>query len=77
MNELALELTINLESFFEFLKGLALEDREVLDKGSAGFVSFVCGYKEHHCKYIFQWTKMDYAKLAKGLGLLFVRISIF
>jgi ATP-dependent RNA helicase DDX55/SPB4 len=75
MNELKMELQIDAESVFCFVKKLSMEDREVLEKGSVAFVSFVSGYKEHHCNYIFQWTKMDYGKLANGFGLLFVRFN--
>ncbi len=29
-------------------------DRAVMEKGTRAFVSFVRGYKEHHCKFIFR-----------------------
>lgn len=29
-------------------------DRSVMEKGTRAFVSFVRGYKEHHCKFIFR-----------------------
>lgn len=37
------------------LRSDAETDREALDKGTRGFVSYLRGYKEHHCKYIFRW----------------------
>ena len=36
------------------LRALALQDIDVLEKGIRAFVSYVRGYKEHQCKYIFR-----------------------
>ena len=36
------------------LRALALQDRDILEKGIRAFVSYVRGYKEHQCKYIFR-----------------------
>jgi ATP-dependent RNA helicase DDX55/SPB4 len=36
------------------LRALALQDRDILEKGIKAFVSYVRGYKEHQCKYIFR-----------------------
>lgn len=36
------------------LRAEAEADREVMEKGARAFVSYVRGYKEHHCKYIFR-----------------------
>ena len=34
------------------------------------FVSYVRGYKEHHCRYIFRLKELHLAKLANAMGLL-------
>lgn len=56
----------------EEVRQLALADRDVMEKGKKAFVSFVRGYKEHHCMYIFRWKTLDFAGVARGMGLLFV-----
>ena len=57
------------------IKTIALSDRAFMEKGQNAYVSYVRGYKEHLCNYIFQWKKLDYGKLATGLGLLYVWLS--
>ncbi|CAH8389740.1 unnamed protein product [Eruca vesicaria subsp. sativa] len=52
------------------IRSLALKDRAVYEKGRRAFVSFVCGYKEHRCSYIFRWRSLEIGKLAMGYGLL-------
>ena len=52
------------------LRAAALADRDVLEKGIRAFVSYVRGYKEHHCKYIFRMQDLDLAKLASACALL-------
>lgn len=37
-----------------WLRAEAESDREVMEKATRAFVSFVRGYKEHHCKFIFR-----------------------
>jgi hypothetical protein len=36
------------------LRKEAETDREVMEKSTRAFVSFVRGYKEHHCKFVFR-----------------------
>ena len=52
------------------LRALSLQDRDVLEKGIKAFVSYVRGYKEHHCKYIFRIQDLNLAKLAYACALL-------
>ncbi|KAG2310157.1 hypothetical protein Bca52824_021714 [Brassica carinata] len=54
------------------IRSLAMKDRAVLEKGLKAFVSFVRGYKEHHCSYIFRWKSLEIGKLAMGYGLLYL-----
>jgi hypothetical protein len=37
------------------LRRQAEGDRELMERGVKAFVSYVRGYKEHHCKFIFRW----------------------
>ncbi|KAJ3693810.1 hypothetical protein LUZ60_009290 [Juncus effusus] len=48
----------------------AKEDRDIMEKGTKSFVSFIRAYKEHHCSYIFRWKELEVGKLAMGYGLL-------
>ncbi|KAI3993531.1 hypothetical protein MKX01_002544 [Papaver californicum] len=48
----------------------AKKDRDVMEKGLKGFVSFIRAYKEHHCSFIFRWKELAVGKLAMGFGLL-------
>lgn len=52
------------------IRAAAINDREVLEKGIRAFVSYVRGYKEHHCKYIFRLQDLDLAQLAYSCALL-------
>ncbi|KAG1653913.1 hypothetical protein FOA52_003829 [Chlamydomonas sp. UWO 241] len=52
------------------LRGAAEGDREVMEAGLKAFVSYVRGYKEHHCKYIFRLQDLSLGRLATAMGLL-------
>ena len=56
------------------IREMALADRDVMEKGTVAFVSYVRGYKEHDLKYIFQAKHLDLNALAMCFGLLKVRI---
>ena len=58
------------------LKEEAIKDRSFMDKGILGFVSFIRGYREHHCNYIFRIKDLDFGLLAKSYALLKVRKHI-
>jgi ATP-dependent RNA helicase DDX55/SPB4 len=47
----------------------SLDDRAVLEATTRAFVSFVRGYKEHHCRVIFALDALDARGLAASLGL--------
>ena len=55
---------------YEILRALSKRDREAMEKGVRAFVSYVRGYKEHHCRYIFRLKELHLAKLANAMGLL-------
>ena len=52
------------------MRKLAESDRDILEKGIRAFVSYVRGYKEHQCRYIFQVKDLDLGKLAYACALL-------
>jgi hypothetical protein len=43
---------------------------QVMEKGTKAFVAYVRGYKEHHCKYVFQLRDLCLAQLGSAFGLL-------
>eukprot|EP00963_Diacronema_lutheri_P000572 scaffold31_cov334-Pavlova_lutheri.AAC.40 len=45
-------------------------DRDMLEKGLRAFVSYVRGYQEHHCRYIFVYKELPLGKVATSFGLL-------
>lgn len=52
------------------IRALAERDRDVMEKGARAFVSFIRGYKEHHCTYIFRFQDLELGSLANSFGLL-------
>ena len=41
-----------------------------MEKGVKAFVSYVRGYREHHCRFIFRMADLPLGRLATSLGLL-------
>ncbi len=52
------------------LRREAETDREVMEAGLRAFVSYVRGYKEHHCKYIFRIQDLALGRVATSFALL-------
>ena len=52
------------------VRARAARDRDFYDKGRTAFVSFVRGYKEHLCKFIFSAKRLELGRLGTGFGLL-------
>ncbi|GLC71280.1 hypothetical protein PLESTF_001098500 [Pleodorina starrii] len=52
------------------LRSAAERDREAMERATKAFVTYVRGYKEHHCKFIFRLQDLNVGRLATGLGLL-------
>eukprot|EP00898_Chlorokybus_atmophyticus_P003812 jgi/Chlat1/4431/Chrsp29S00326 len=52
------------------IRTITAADRAVMEKGLRAFVSFVRGYKEHVCKYIFRFKDLNFGALAMLFGLL-------
>lgn len=58
------------QDFGPYLRRLAEGDRDVLEKGIRAFVSYIRGYKEHQCRFIFRSAELDLGRLAHSCGLL-------
>ena len=54
----------------DILRTKAEAEREHMDRGVRAFVSFVRGYQEHSCRFIFRVRELDLGALALALGLL-------
>ncbi|KAF5839103.1 DEAD-domain-containing protein [Dunaliella salina] len=52
------------------LRAEAESDREFMEAGTRAFVSYLRGYKEHHCRFIFRIQDLSLGRLASSLGLL-------
>ena len=52
------------------LRALSEKSREAMEKGTRAFVSYMRGYKEHHCRFIFRQKELQLARLARAMGLL-------
>lgn len=52
------------------VKKLILDDRDLLEKGTKAFISFVRSYKEHQCQFIFRFKELDLGAVARGFSLL-------
>ena len=52
------------------VRSLAESDRDVLEKGVKAFISYVRGYQEHQCKYIFRVADLNLGQLAHAFALL-------
>jgi hypothetical protein len=52
------------------MKSLCAQDRDLLEGGSTGFMSFLRAYKEHQLSYIFRADRLDIGSVARSYGLL-------
>jgi ATP-dependent RNA helicase DDX55/SPB4 len=52
------------------LRARSETNREAMEKGTRAFVSYMRGYKEHHCRFIFRHKELQLARLANAMGLL-------
>ncbi|CAM9212399.1 unnamed protein product, partial [Ascophyllum nodosum] len=52
------------------VKGIVKGDRDVLEKGTRAFISFIRAYKEHQCSFIFRFNDLDLAAVARSFCLL-------
>eukprot|EP00536_Pseudo-nitzschia_multiseries_P003945 jgi/Psemu1/237110/estExt_Genewise1.C_630045 len=57
-------------NFLPKIRGLVLKDRDYLEKGTKAFTSYIRGYKEHVCGFIFRFASLDLGHLATSFCLL-------
>jgi len=52
------------------IRKLVLKDRDILEKGTKAYTSYIRAYKEHHCGFIFRFASLDLGFLATSFSLL-------
>ncbi|CAN0000141.1 unnamed protein product, partial [Phaeothamnion confervicola] len=52
------------------VKRMVRADRDLLEKGTRAFISFLRDYKEHHCQFIFRFAHLDLGAIARAFALL-------
>jgi len=60
----------NIPNFLPKIRGLVLKDRDYLERGTKAFTSYIRGYKEHVCGFIFRFASLDLGHLATSFCLL-------
>jgi ATP-dependent RNA helicase DDX55/SPB4 len=58
------------EALNALLRKRSEANREAMEKGTRAFVSYMRGYKEHHCRFIFRHKELRLTRLASAMGLL-------
>ncbi|GAB9465756.1 Dead/deah box RNA helicase [Globisporangium polare] len=58
-----------IEDMLPKVKELILSDRDILEKGTKAYISFVRSYKEHQCQFIFRFKELDLGAVARGFAL--------
>jgi len=52
------------------IRKLILKDRDMLEKGTKAYTSYIRAYKEHQCGFIFRFASLDLGVLATSFSLL-------
>jgi len=52
------------------IRKFVLKDRDILEKGTKAYTSYIRAYKEHHCGFIFRFSALDLGLLASSFSLL-------
>jgi len=52
------------------IRKMVMQDRDLLEKGTKAYTSYIRAYKEHHCAFIFRFSALDLGLLATSFCLL-------
>eukprot|EP00804_Cyclotella_cryptica_P023594 CCRYP_011938-RC/>CCRYP_011938-RC protein AED:0.14 eAED:0.14 QI:0/0.33/0.25/1/0.33/0.25/4/1048/513 len=52
------------------IRKMVLRDRDILEKGTKAYTSYIRAYKEHQCGFIFRFASLDLGVLATSFSLL-------
>jgi superfamily II DNA/RNA helicase len=61
-----------IKSVIQEVRYLNLEDRLLFEKSQAAFTSFIDGYKQHLLTAVLNYSRLPFADVAKGMGLLYL-----
>lgn len=64
------EEKIVLPDILDQIRGMCMEDRDLLEKGTKAFTSYIRAYKEHQMQFIFRFKGLDLGVLATSFSLL-------
>ena len=45
-----------IENVLPRIRDMVLKDRDMLEKGTKAFTSYIRAYKEHQCAFLFRWV---------------------
>ena len=60
----------DVQPLLEEMRSIILKDRDLHDKATKAFVSFVRAYSKHEASYVFRIKNLDLVGVAKAYGLL-------
>jgi ATP-dependent RNA helicase DDX55/SPB4 len=60
----------DIQPLLEEMRSIVLKDRDLHDKATRAFVSFVRAYSKHEASYVFRIKNLDLVGVAKAYGLL-------
>jgi len=60
----------DVQPLLEEMRSIVLKDRDLHDKATKAFVSFVRAYSKHEASYVFRIKNLDLVGVAKAYGLL-------
>jgi ATP-dependent RNA helicase DDX55/SPB4 len=66
----SIDSKITKQQVYEYLIDQNKSDRDLFDKSTKAFVSWIRSYKEHQAHYIFQFKNVDLGALGHAFGLL-------
>ncbi|CAB9499959.1 dependent rRNA helicase [Seminavis robusta] len=61
---------MEIENVLPKVREIVLKDRDMLEKGTKAFTSYIRAYKEHQCAFIFRFASLDLGFLATSFCLL-------
>jgi ATP-dependent RNA helicase DDX55/SPB4 len=65
-----MEMTMDLDNLIPFVKKEIRKDRKVLELCEKACVSYLRGYKEHHCNYIFSFKHLPLLEILNSFGMM-------
>merc|ERR1712070_956804 len=58
------------ENLVELVRSFAIQDRDLMEKGTRAYTSMIRAYSEHQCQFIFRSEKLNLGAIATSYALL-------